>query len=72
LKRLLLLTVLPLLLIAAGDPPEQGGDADLQAELDALFREIDGGRIPLLEPDRAPDLLIVSTRQVLGEVAPCG
>jgi hypothetical protein len=40
--------------------------------LDALFREIDGSRVPMLAPDRAPDLIIASTRQVLGEVAPCG
>jgi hypothetical protein len=58
---------------AAGDAPDpEGAGEDLQAELDALFREIEGGRVPMLAPDRAPSLIIASTRRVLGEVAPCG
>jgi len=71
-RRLAFLVMLPLLLLGAGDPPEDSDDAALQAELDALFREIEGGEIPMLEPGRAPDLMIASTRQVLGELAPCG
>jgi len=73
LRPLLPLLLLPLLLIAAGDPPSDAGDdGALQSELDALFRELGGSEVPMLDPGVAPDLLIVSTRQVLGEIAPCG
>ena len=72
LKRLASLILLPLAVLAAGDPSAADDDAALEAELDALFREIGDGPIPMLEPRRVPDLVIASTRQVLGELAPCG
>jgi hypothetical protein len=72
LKRFAPIFLLPLMLIAAGDPPRNGSGADLEAELDALLREIEGGPYPMLDPGAAPDLVIASTRQVLGELAPCG
>lgn len=68
----LLLLLTSLVAVAAADPPATGSDADLRSELDALFREIEGDRVPMLAPDAAPDLVVVSTRQTLGEVGPCG
>lgn len=58
--------------LLAAEPADSASTA-LEAELDALFREIGNAQAPAeLDPDRAPDLVIASTRAVLGEVAPCG
>ena len=48
--------------------------AALQAELDAMLRELHGdwGSSDMFEDGRPPDLLVVSTSDVRGEVAPCG
>jgi hypothetical protein len=72
LRRRLLLLAAPLVAVAASDPPAGNGETDLRSEVDALLSEISGGRVPFLAPDRPPDLVIASTRRVMGEVAPCG
>ena len=63
-----------LLLVAAGVGAQDAADADLQAELDAILRELHGewGTTDVFADGREPDLLVVSMTDVRGEVAPCG
>lgn len=62
----LLLLVTP----AAADDTDEA----LQAELDAILRELnaDWGSEDVFVGGRKPDLLVVSTTDVRGEVGPCG
>jgi hypothetical protein len=47
--------------------------AQLEAELEALLTEIERpASLDPFEAGRSPDLIVVSTQSVLGEVAPCG
>ena len=58
----------------AQDAAADSARAALQAELDALLQELgtEAGSDPFLEEGRVPDLVVVSTHTVVGEVAPCG
>ncbi|MCA9752891.1 MAG: hypothetical protein KC591_11920 [Gemmatimonadetes bacterium] len=73
------LAALATLTLAAGAQTPGPGSADstsedLQAELDALLREIHGDwhATDPFEDGRRPDLIVVSTSDTHGEVAPCG
>ena len=58
----------------AQDAPADSAQAALQAELDAMLRELHGdwgSEDPFLD-GRPPDLLVVTSADVRGEVAPCG
>ena len=59
---------------AQGSASADSAQAALQAELDAMLRELHGdwGSADIFEGGRPPDLLVVSTSDVRGEVAPCG
>lgn len=81
-RRSILSAILPFVSIAlvaaplaagAGDAAPDSGSAALGDQLDALYREIGGAAAPeMLAEDAHPDLIVVSTHSVLGELAPCG
>lgn len=53
--------------------PADSSTSSLESELDALLREI--GRAESVESfgeHQRPDLLVLSTQTVQGEIAPCG
>jgi hypothetical protein len=59
---------------AGGQAPADSSRESLQAELDALMREIHGdrGEDDAFAGGRSPDLVVVTSSDVAGEVGPCG
>jgi hypothetical protein len=64
--------------VGSGTNPTRADEASdkaaLQAQLDALLREI--GReekdVNPFEEGEVPDAMVIATSEILGEVAPCG
>jgi hypothetical protein len=57
----------------AGSADPDSAKATLQNELGSLLREIERPpAVDLFEDGRRPDLVVLSSQSVMGEVTPCG